>query len=538
MQMQIISGQSIHKQVVIGTVQHISERFPELFRSMAENPDNELAAYRAARDEVVRELHLLYRESVPKVGEILAQTFEIHAMMIEDEAYSGMVESMICDEHVSAAFAVAATGRHYAEMLARMEDGYFSARSEDIREITNRLVGTLQGKEEGPGLTEPVILVTEEMSPARMMRLNQDLVLGLVTRYGSESSHTAILARTMNLPAVTGIDGREGWSGHEAILDGEQGLLILDPDDEVREKYRALIDGQRKEEEELRHLVSLGSVTKSGRPVPLYANVGCLADAALAAENGALGIGLLRSEFLYLDRDSYPTEEEQLDAYRSMVLTMQGKPVTIRTFDIGADKQARYMKLPEESNPALGFRAIRISLAEEEPFRVQLRSILKASRYGTVSVLYPMISSEWEIRRITEIFREEKERLERNGEVPGEVLQGVMIETPAAAIISDRLAEYVDFFSIGTNDLTQYLLAVDRQNPSVTAFYDAHHEALMRLISWVIEKAHDRSVPVCVCGELAADPEVTQTLLNMGVDALSVAPNRILQLKKQVRECE
>ena len=533
-----ISGQSIHKRLAIGKILFMQADRPELCRATAENADAELAAYQAAKAEVIGQLHELYKTAVDKVGELLAHTFEIHAMMIEDEAYSGMVESMIRNEHVTAAYAVAATGRHYAQMLAQMEDPFFQARSADIREISNRLTDQLLGNHQESAISEPVILMAEELGPGETMQLDASLILGLVTHRGSENSHAAILARTMNLPAISGIAIREEWNGKLAVIDGEHGLLIVDPDAETLAVYEDKLRAEKAKDEELAALLPLPSETKSGVRVPLLCNVGCAADAALAAELGADGIGLFRSEFLCLGGSEYPTEEEQLAAYRNIVATMQGRPVTIRTFDLGADKRAEFMHLPEERNPDLGFRAIRISLAEEEPFRAQLRAILRASAFGTVRVLYPMISAEWEIRRVDEMFREEREKLTASGVAVGEVERGIMIETPAAAIVCDRLAGYVEFFSISTNDLTQYVLAADRQNYAVAPYYNPRHEAVTRLIAHVVREAHSRGVSVCVCGELAADVTATAELVRMGVDFLSVAPNSLLAVKKAVRECE
>jgi phosphoenolpyruvate-protein phosphotransferase len=533
-----VSGKTVHRRLAIGKVMFMQADRPELCRTIAEDAEAELAAYRAAKAEVIARLHALYEEAVSKVGELLAHTFEIHVMMIEDEAYSGMVESMIRNEHVTAAYAVASTGRHYAQMLAQMEDPYFQARSADIREISDRLTDQLLGNHRESAITEPVILMAEELGPGETMQLDPAMILGLVTQRGSENSHAAILARTMDIPAITGVAIREEWDGAEAVLDGENGLLIVDPDEETQAAYEGKIRAFEARQEELAALLPLPSETKAGVKVPLLCNVGCAADAALAAERGADGIGLFRSEYLCLGGEEYPSEEEQLTAYRNVVAMMQGRPVTIRTFDLGADKRAEYLHLPEESNPALGFRAIRISLAEEEPFRAQLRAILRASAFGTVRVLYPMISAEWEIRRVDEIFREEKKRLVEAGVAVGEVERGIMIETPAAAIVCDRLADYVDFFSIGTNDLTQYVLAADRQNYSVAPYYDPHNEAVTRLIAHVVGEAHRKHVSVCVCGELAADVTATEKLLRMGVDALSVAPNSLLAVKRAVRECE
>jgi len=533
-----VSGQSVHRQLVIGRLQYWSKSRPDLLRVPAADAEAELRAFRAAKTEVVERLHELYRESVPKLGELLAHTFEIHAMMVEDEAYSGMVESMIRAENVTAAYAVDATGRHYALMLEQMEDPYFRSRSEDIREITGRLTDALLGGRREATLTEPVILMAEELAPGETMQLDHSRILGIVTRHGSVDSHAAILARTMNLPAVTGIVIRDEWDGHEAVLDGENGLLIVDPDEETRAAYEEKLRARAEEEQELKALLPLPSETRSHVRVPLMANVGSVADAAVAAENGAEGIGLLRTEFLCLAGDDYPTEEQQFETYRSVLTTMQGRPVTIRTFDLGADKRAAYMQLPKEDNPDLGFRAIRISLAEEAPFRAQLRAILRAGAYGNVSVLYPMVTAEWELRRLKEICDEERRKLTDAGIPTGDVRQGIMIETPAAAIVCDLLAPYVSFFSIGTNDLTQYLLAADRRNPAVAPYYNPHHEAVLRTIEHVVREAHKKSVSVCVCGELAADVGMTQRLLQIGVDALSVAPNSLASVKRRVRECE
>lgn len=530
-----ISGQTVHKKTVIGRLQYLSKTHPELLRTPAADVQAELAAFRKAKAEVVGRLHELYRESIAKVGELLAHTFEIHAMMVEDEAYSGMVESMIGSEKVTAAYAVAATGRHYAQMLAQMEDPYFRSRSDDITEITERLTDVLLGNTREVTLTEPVILMAEDLAPGETMQLDHSRILGIVTHLGSESSHAAILARTMNLPAVTAIAIRDEWDGHEAVLDGENGLLIVDPDEETKVAYAEKIQRKMQEEEELRALLPLPCETKSRVRIPLYANVGSVADAAAAAEKGAEGIGLLRTEFLCLAGEEYPSEEQQFETYKSVLTAIQGKPVTIRTFDLGSDKRAAYMNLPKENNPDLGFRAIRVSLAEEEPFRAQLRAILRVSAYGQVSVMYPMITAEWEIRRIQGIFREEREKLEKAGVPLGGVRCGIMIETPAAAIVCDRLMPYIDFVSIGTNDLTQYLLAADRSNPYVAPYYDPHHEAVLRTISHVVKTARGYGIDVNVCGELAADTTVTKDLVELGIDGLSVAPGAVLSVKRAVR---
>ena len=465
--------------------------------------------------------------------------FDVHQMMLDDLDYVESVTNIIESQNVNAEFAVATTGDNLSQVFASMEDAYMKERAADIKDISNRVIRILQGREaDGLDSDEPVILVAEDLAPSETVQLDKSKVLSFVTRLGSTNSHTAILARTMNIPALIGVAYSEDMNGKLAVVDGFEGTIIVEPDEDTLRKYQS-----RKEEEEdkkklLQELKGKETVTLDGRKINLYANIGSVSDIASVLANDADGIGLFRSEFLYLESDTYPTEEEQFQAYHTVAETMAGKKVIIRTLDIGADKQVGYFHLGREDNPAMGYRAIRICLDQPDIFKTQLRAIYRASHYGLISIMFPMIISVAEVKKIKEITEEVKKELEAQGIPYGEVELGVMIETPAAAMISDLLAKEVDFFSIGTNDLTQYTLAIDRQNPKLDAIYDPHHEAVLRMLQMVVDNGHREGCWVGICGELGADPALTEKFLRMGIDELSVTPSMVLKVRDVIRQID
>lgn len=536
--METYSGTKIFDGIAIGRVFFYTKEQKSVDRRKVQDTAAELARYESAKEQAIRQLRELYEKAVVEVGEVNAQIFEVHSMMLEDDDYNDSVGNIIRSQAVNAEYAVAVTGDNFASMFANMEDEYFKARSADVKDISERVIGILSGKEGGGSLMEPCIIVAEDLVPSETVQMDKTKLLAFVTRQGSANSHTAILARTMSIPALVKVEINEGWNGRTAIVDGHSGVIIVDPDEATLREYENL---RAKDEEKKRLLLELKNketITKSGRRVKLYANIGNVSDLGAVLQNDAAGIGLFRSEFLYLEKEDFPTEEEQFAAYRQVAETMAGRPVIIRTLDIGADKQAAYLKLGEEENPAMGYRAIRICLSRPDIFKTQLRAILRASAFGRIAIMYPMITSVEELRDIRKILDEVKRKLDADGIAYGEVEQGIMIETPAAAIISDLLAKEVDFFSIGTNDLTQYTLAVDRQNNKLDRFYDPHHEAILRLIRTVVENAHKAGIWAGICGELGADTELTEDFLRMGVDELSVSPGMILPLRKIIREAE
>lgn len=448
-----------------------------------------------------------------------------------------MIHNLITSQGVNAEYAVATTGDNFSEMFANMEDEYFSARAADIKDISERVVRILSGNEGSDQLgDEPVIVVAQDLAPSETVQMDKTKLLSFVTELGSTNSHTAILARTMGIPALIGIAIEKEWDGRQAIVDGVSGKLIVDPDEETLSEYRDKLAREEEQKQLLLTMKGKENITKSGQRINLYANIGNVSDLATVLQNDAGGIGLFRSEFLYLEKDTFPTEEEQFAVYRHVAETMAGKPVIIRTLDIGADKQVDYFELDKEENPAMGYRAIRICLTRREIFKTQLRALFRASNYGKIMIMYPMIISVEEVRTIKEIVEEVKAELREAGIKFDAVEQGIMIETPAAAIISDQLAKEVDFFSIGTNDLTQYTLAIDRQNAKLDIFYNPHHEAILRMIELVVKNAHEAGIWAGICGELGADMELTERFLAMGVDELSVSPACILPIRKLVRE--
>lgn len=534
--MQVIQGKSIFGGIAIGPIMFFTKEQNQVKRSKIEDTAAEIARYEAAIVTAQEQLGELYEKALKEVGESGAQIFEVHQMMLEDDDYNDSVRNIIETQTVNAEYAVATTGDNFASMFAGMEDEYFQARAVDMKDISERVINVLMGVGEASAWEEPSIIVAEDLAPSETVQFDKSKLLGFVTRLGSSNSHTAILARTMNIPALIQIDIKEKWNGKMGIIDGFTGEFYIDPDPEVLEKYQA----KKAEQEERRKLLAeqkgKPTVTKSGKAIKLFANIGSVSDLPAAMSNDAGGIGLFRSEFLYLESGDYPTEDEQFKAYKMVAETMAGKKVIIRTLDIGADKQVDYFKLDKEENPAMGLRAIRICLTRPEIFKTQLRAILRASAFGNIAVMYPMIISLEEVRKIKEIMAEVKAELDEAGIQYGEVEQGIMIETPASVIISDSLAQEVDFFSIGTNDLTQYTLAIDRQNAKLDEFYNPHHEAVLRMIEMVVDNAHKAGIWAGICGELGSDTELTERFMAMGVDELSVSPTFIYPVRQIIRE--
>ncbi|MBQ3104922.1 MAG: phosphoenolpyruvate--protein phosphotransferase [Lachnospiraceae bacterium] len=537
--MKEFSGKSVVAGVAIGRIHIFRKQEYVLGKRSIEDTEREVTRFRDACEEAKQQLAQIYAAALKDVGEEHASIFSVHQMMLEDPDYLEAVETLIRREKVNGEYAVTMTGKRFAELFSGMEDAYFQARSADILDISNRVIRILAGiRESGIRSEDPVIVVADDLTPSETVQMDKSRILAFVTRYGSGNSHTAILARTMNLPSLvnTNIELLEEYHGKMAVVDSFHNRLILDPDDATLEEQRKSLESWRRELALLSELKGRENVTRDGRRIDIYANIGNAADLPRVLECDAGGIGLYRSEFVYLGSQDYPTEEEQFVAYKTVVEGMKGKKVIIRTLDIGADKQAHYFGLPKEENPAMGLRAIRICLSRTDVFKTQLRAIFRASAFGTCSVMFPMIISLWEIRRIREIVEEVKAEL-RAEDIPfGSVELGIMIETPAAVMMSDELAKEVDFFSIGTNDLTQYTLAIDRQNESLEVFYDAHHPAVLRMIQKTVENGHKNGIWVGICGELAGDPELTETFLAMGVDELSVSPAYVLPLRKRVRE--
>ena len=537
--MQIYKGKSVFGGTAIGRIRVYNKGEQQVKRVKIEDTEVEITRYNKATDMAMSQLAELYKKALKEVGEANAAIFEIHQMMLDDDDYRESIENMINTQKVNAEYAVAQTADNFAQMFSSMDDDYMKERAADVRDISERLLTILHGKDQkGISSSEPEIIVADDLAPSETVQLDKDMVLSFVTVRGSLNSHTAILARTMGIPALIGtplplddsVDGKMG------IVDGTNGMIYVDPDKETLDKMQKTQEEEKEKKELLQSLKGRENITLDGQKIMLYANIGNIKDLATVLQNDAGGIGLFRSEFIYLEKDHYPTEEEQFQIYKTVAETMAGKRVIIRTLDIGADKQCDYFEMAKEENPAMGCRAIRICLTRPEIFKTQLRALFRASAFGKIAIMYPMITSVKEVRRIKEIVTEVKEELEQQGVEYGEPEQGIMIETPAAAIISDRLAEEVDFFSIGTNDLTQYLLAIDRQNTSLDEFYDSHHPAVLRMISMVVENAHEAGIWVGICGELGADFELTREFLAMGVDELSVTPGRILPIRKIVIE--
>lgn len=537
--MQCFQGKSVYKGIAMGPIVVLKKNDYQVKRIRIEDTEAEVKRVDEALKASQEQLQKLYDKAVREVGEASAAIFEVHQMMLEDEDYLEAIQNMIRTEQVNAEYAVAVTGDNFAEMFASMDDDYMKARSADIKDISERLVRNLSGQGDVDlSSIEPSVIVADDLSPSETVQMDKDKILAFVTVHGSTNSHTAILARMMNIPALIGVkmDLEAFQSGMTAVVDGFQGIVTFDPDEETKVQTETKMQEEAEKLKLLQELKGKENVTLDGRKINIYANIGSVGDIGYVMENDAGGIGLFRSEFLYLGRNDFPTEEEQFQAYKQAVQMMAGKKVIIRTLDIGADKQVDYFNLGNEDNPAMGYRAIRICLRQPEIFKTQLRALLRAAVYGNLSIMYPMITSTEEVKKIYEIVAEVEEELkaqEIQYKIPE---QGIMIETPAAAIISDKLAEMVDFFSIGTNDLTQYTLAIDRQNEKLDEFYNPHHEAILRMIQMVVDNAHKCGKWAGICGELGADATLTEQFVRMGLDELSVAPSMVLKLRKIVRE--
>lgn len=539
--MECLKGKSVYKGVAFGKISVLKKDDYVVKRVKIEDTQAELQRVEEAVEASKQQLQKLYEKALKEVGEASAAIFEVHQMMLEDEDYKESIENIISTQQVNAEYAVASTGDNFSQMFASMDDDYMRARAADIKDISNRLVKNLSGQSaDVMDLDEPVIVVADDLSPSETVQMDKEKILAFVTVHGSANSHTAILARMMNIPALIGVDMdlEALHTGTEAAVDGFHGEFFVDPSEEVKERIQRKIEEEKEKQELLQQLRGKENVTKGGRHINLYANIGSVADMGYVLENDAGGIGLFRSEFLYIGRNELPDEEEQFQAYKQAVQNMACKKVVIRTLDIGADKQADYLNIEKEENPALGYRAIRICLAQPEIFKTQLRALFRASAYGNLSIMYPMITSTEEVAQIQAIVQEVKEELKTDGIPYNDVEEGIMIETPAAVMISDELAKMVDFFSIGTNDLTQYTLAIDRQNEKLDRFYNPHHKAILKMIQMVVDSAHQEGKWAGICGELGADPELTETFVRMGVDELSVAPSMILKLRKIIREME
>lgn len=533
------SGKSVYKGITIGKVLVLKNKDFQIKRTKVDDAQAEIDRVDAAGEQAKAQLQKLYDKAVKEVGEASAAIFEVHQMMLEDDDYLDSIYNMIRTEMVNAEYAVAVTGDNFAEMFANMDDDYMKARAADVKDISERLVRNLSGEGDADlSSMDPSIIVADDLSPSETVQMDKEKILGFVTVHGSTNSHTAILARMMNIPALIGVpmNLEEIHSGMEAVVDGFESKVIFEPDAEVR----SVVEGRIREEQEKAHMLQTlkgkENVTLDGRKVNIYANIGSVGDVGYVLENDAGGIGLFRSEFLYLGKSDFPTEEEQFQAYRQVLQTMAGKKVIIRTLDIGADKQVDYFNLGKEDNPAMGYRAIRICLKQPEIFKTQVRALLRAAVFGNLSIMYPMIISVEEVKKIYEIVEEVRQELEAKG-IPYKMPeQGIMIETPAAVMVSEELAELVDFFSIGTNDLTQYTLAIDRQNAKLDDFYNPHHKAILRMIKMVVDSAHKYGKWAGICGELGADLELTEEFMRMGLDELSVAPSMVLKVRKAVRE--
>ncbi len=537
--MNVYEGKSVFHGIAIGRISIYKKGEQQVKRVKIDDAETEIARYEEAKIQAVKQLQGLYQKALREVGEANAAIFEVHQMMLEDDDYNDSIKNMVRTQEVNAEYAVASTSDNFAQMFAAMDDDYMKERAADVKDISERVLNVLHGGGGGAAaIKEPSIIVADDLAPSETVQLDKELVLSFVTVYGSLNSHTAILARTMAIPALVGtplplddtIDGKLG------IVDGVNGKIYVDPDESTLARLKKMQREDIQRKELLQTLKGKENITLDGKNVMLYANIGNIKDLAAVLQNDAGGIGLFRSEFIYLEKEDYPTEEEQFQIYKQAAETMAGRRVIIRTLDIGADKQCDYFGMEQEENPALGCRAIRICLTRPELFKTQLRALFRASAYGKIAIMYPMITSVKEVKRIQEIVSLVKAELTNQGIEFGEPEQGIMIETPAAVMVSEELAEEVDFFSIGTNDLTQYTLAIDRQNTKLDEFYDSHHPAVLRMISMVVENAHKAGIWAGICGELGADQTLTQEFLAMGVDELSVSPGSILPIRKIVLE--
>lgn len=537
-----LEGKSVFGGVAIGKIQFYKRNEITIKRTRVEDVEAEVERFQNAKAKTLELLKGLYEKALEDVGEANAMIFEAHQLMLEDPDYVESIENIIRTQDVNAEYAIGATADNFAAIFEAMDDAYMQGRAADVRDVSERLLQALSSQNETVMvMDEPVIIAADDLVPSETVQLDKEKVLSFVTMYGSANSHTAILARTMNIPAVIGLGEalKEEYDGKIAIVDGVDGKVYIDPDEETMASMQKKQKKDQEEKELLNQLKGKENVTKSGQKVNVYANIGNLADVGAVLKNDAGGIGLFRSEFLYLERDSYPTEEQQFAVYKKVAETMAGKKVIIRTLDIGADKQVDYFKLDKEDNPALGYRAIRICLTRPEIFKTQLRALYRASAYGQISIMFPMIISVAEVKKIKEIVEEVKAELRTEGAAFREDVElGIMIETPAAVMVSRELAKEVDFFSVGTNDLTQYTLAIDRQNQKLEDFYDSHHPAVLAMIRMAAESAHAEGKWIGICGELGADVTLTETFLKMGIDELSVAPGMVLKVRQKIREAE
>ena len=535
----ICSGKSVLKGVAIGKIYLYKKQEYVLEKKQIEDTEAEIARFELAKETATQQLDSLYHKALEEAGEEQAMIFDVHKMMLDDGDYLDSIRSMIRDDKVNAEYAVSITGDNFSAAFASMDDEYMKARSIDVLDISKRVVNVLAGIVEGGIASEsPVILLADDLSPSETVQLDKSKILAFVTKNGSANSHTAILARSMNIPALVKTDVAllEEYNGVQAVVDGIDGTFIINPDEGMAQKMIRKKMDYEKARTELQKLIGKDNVTTDGRRINVYANIGNTQDVDKVLANDAGGIGLFRSEFIYLGRDDYPTEEEQFEIYKEVLSRMGGKKVIIRTLDIGADKQVDYFELPKEENPAMGYRAIRICLDRVNIFKTQLRAIYRASAFGTAAIMFPMIISVSEIQRIKEIVEEVKTELTHEGISFNQVELGIMVETPAAVMVSEELAKEVEFFSIGTNDLTQYTLAIDRQNQSLDNIYDSHHPAVLRMIQMTIENGHKGGAWVGICGELASDTTLTKTFIDMGIDELSVSPTYVLGLRKAIRE--
>ena len=537
--MQVATGKSILNGIAIGPLRVYKKAAVQTSQASSLTPEEEWARFEAAREKAQEQLAGLYEKALDEVGEDNAAIFEIHQMMLDDDDYLEAVKGILDTQGATAEYAAETTGENFSAAFAAMDDEYMRARATDVKDISHRVVNILTGAGDAAMQDDqPAILVADDLTPSETVQLDKSKLLGFITRHGSSNSHTAILARTMNIPALIGVDFDDSWNGRTAVLDGYNHCVYIDPAQELLTAMEEKRRNDLKQEALLQNLKKKPNVTLDGKEIKVYANIGNAGDVGLVLQNDAQGIGLFRSEFIYLESEDFPSEDQQFAIYKRVVETMAGKKVIIRTLDIGADKQAAYFGLDKEENPALGYRAIRICLTRKEIFKTQLRAILRASAFGTVSIMFPMIISVREVRDAKEILEECKAELQERGIAFGNVEIGIMVETPAAVMMADELAEEVEFFSLGTNDLTQYTLAIDRQNPKLDNFYDAHHPAVLRMIRHTVEAGHRHGCWVGICGELGADQTLTETFLRYGVDALSVSPASVLPLRKIIRSLD
>lgn len=537
-----VTGKSVYQDICIGKIHFFKKQKGDIKRYHVEDSENEIKRFERAKEQGIRQLQDLYDKALNEAGEANAAIFEIHQMMMEDDDYIESVNNIIKTQKVNAEFAVGVTSDNFQAMFAAMDDAYMQGRAADIKDISDRLIKILSGEEEEDfNFSEPVIIAADDLAPSETIKLDRSKVLGFAIQYGSVNSHTAILARSMGIPALVGLGQQFGqqYNGSTAVIDGFTGTMYIDPDEKTEKTMRKKQQEVIKQRQLLQELKGKENITLDGKRIKVYANIGNVSDVGAVLKNDAEGIGLFRSEFLYLENDHFPTEEQQFTAYKTVAQNMAGKKVIIRTLDIGADKQADYFGLDSEENPALGYRAIRICLTRTDVFKTQLRAIFRAALYGNISIMFPMIISLGEIMKIKKIVEETKEDLKKEGIPFKEAVEtGIMIETPAAALISDQLAKEVDFFSVGTNDLTQYTLAIDRQNQRLEEFYDSHHPAVLQLIKMSADNAHREGKWIGICGELGADLTLTETFLKMGIDELSVSPAVILPLRQKIRETD